>query len=132
MTIKEVCEQYDITPDTLRYYEKVGAIPSVSRTKGGIRDYTEEDMKWIHNAICMRNAGVPVDMLVEYVKLFLEGDETIQARYDLLVKAREEIQKQADELQNTLNLINYKVSRYKEAIKTGVLVWDADHKEMGE
>ena len=65
MTIKEVCEQFDITPDTLRYYERVGVIPEVNRTKGGIRDYTEEDIKWVENAVCMRSAGVPVEMLIE-------------------------------------------------------------------
>ena len=55
MTIKEVCEKYDITSDTLRYYERVGVIPEVSRTKGGIRDFSEEDIKWVENAICMRS-----------------------------------------------------------------------------
>ena len=54
MTIKEVCEKYDLTPDTHRYYERVGVIPEVNRTKGGIRDYTEEDEKWVVNAVCMR------------------------------------------------------------------------------
>ena len=63
MTIKEVCEKYELTPDTLRYYERVGVIPEVHRTKGGIRDYTEEDEKWVENAVCMRSAGVPVEML---------------------------------------------------------------------
>ena len=87
MTIKEVCEKYDITPDTLRYYERVGVIPTVTRTKGGIRDYEEEDIKWVQNAICMRNAGLPVEKLIEYVRLFQEGDSTIQARRDLLAEA---------------------------------------------
>ena len=126
MTIKEVCEKYDITPDTLRYYERVGVIPAVNRTKGGIRDFSEEDLKWVHNAICMRNAGLPVEMLIEYVRLFQEGDNTIQARRDLLVEARAEIQKQLDETQKTMDMINYKISRYEEAIKAGVLTWDAD------
>ena len=66
MTIKEVCEKYELMPDTLRYYERVGVIPEVHRTKGGIRDYTEEDEKWVENAVCMRSAGVPVEMLIEY------------------------------------------------------------------
>ena len=76
MTIKEVCEKYGITPDTLRYYERVGVIPTVARTKGGIRDYSEEDIRWVENAICMRSAGLPVEMLIEYVQLFREGDST--------------------------------------------------------
>ena len=117
MTIKEVCEKYDITPDTLRYYERVGVIPEVSRTKGGIRDFSEEDIKWVENAICMRSAGIPVEMLIEYVRLFKEGDETIQARRDILAEAREEIQKQLDRYQATMDRLNYKISRYAKLLK---------------
>ena len=126
MTIKEVCEKYDITADTLRYYERVGVIPEVTRTKGGIRDFSDEDIKWVENAVCMRSAGVPVEMLIEYVKLFQEGDSTITARRDLLMEARVEVQKQLDKYQATMDKLNYKISRYEEAIKTGVLTWDAE------
>ena len=129
MTIKEVCEKYDITPDTLRYYERVGVIPEVHRTKGGIRDFTDEDVAWVENAICMRSAGVPVEMLIEYVRLYQEGDETFQARRDILAEAREEIQKQLDKYQATMDRLNYKISRYDEAIKTGVLTWDRSFTE---
>ena len=126
MTIQKVCEKYDITADTLRYYERVGVIPPVNRTQSGIRDVDEEDIKWVENAICMRNAGMPVEMLIEYVRLFQEGDSTIQARRDLLAEAREEMQRKFDETKKTLDLITYKISRYEEALKTGVLTWDTD------
>ena len=129
MTIKEVCEKFDITPDTLRYYERVGVIPEVHRTKGGIRDFTDEDVAWVENAICMRSAGVPVEMLIEYVRLYQEGDGTFQARRDVLAEAREEIQKQLDKYQKTMDRLNYKISRYDEAIKTGVLTWDRSFTE---
>ena len=112
MTIKEVCEKYDLSPDTLRYYERVGAIPEVNRTK--------------ENAVCMRSAGVPVEMLIEYVKLFQEGDSTITARRDLLMEARAEVQKNLDKYQATMDRLNYKISRYEEAVKTGVLTWDTE------
>ena len=124
MTIKEVCEKYGISADTLRYYERVGVIPEVNRTKGGIRNYSEEDIKWVENAICMRNAGVPVEMLIDYVHLFREGDGTFQARRDLLAEARQAIQEQMDKLQETAQLLDYKISRYDEALKTGILRWD--------
>ena len=127
MTIKEVCEQFDLSPDTLRYYERVGVIPEVNRTKGGIRDYSEEDIKWVENAVCMRGAGVPVEMLIEYVKLFQKGDKTIKARRDLLMETREEVQAKYDQYKETLDRLNYKISRYEEAIKTGVLSWDAEN-----
>ena len=126
MTIKEVCDKYGITADTLRYYERVGVIPTVGRTKGGIRDYADEDIKWVENAICMRNAGLPVEMLIEYVRLYQEGDNTFQARRDLLAEARVEIAAQLAKYQETMDRLNYKISRYDEAIRTGVLSWDAD------
>ncbi|WP_281678995.1 MerR family transcriptional regulator [Eggerthia catenaformis] len=126
MTIKEVCEKFDLTPDTLRYYENVGVIPKVNRTKGGIRDYSVQDIKWVENAVCMRSAGVPVEMLIEYVRLFQDGDETIKARRDLLMDVRVELQKQLDKYQATMDRLNYKISKYEEAVKTGVLRWDAE------
>ena len=126
MTIKEVCEKYGITPDTLRYYERVGVIPTVGRTRGGKRDYSEQDIAWVENAICMRSAGLPVEMLIEYVRLFREGDSTFQARRDLLTKAREEIAAQLAKYQATMDRLNYKISRYDKAIQTGVLTWDKD------
>ena len=129
MTIKEVCEKYGITADTLRYYEKVGVIPTVGRTKGGKRDYSEQDIAWVENAICMRNAGLPVEMLIEYVRLFQEGDGTFKARRDLLAEAREEILGQIGKCQATLDKLNYKISRYDEAVRTGVLTWGTDEKE---
>ncbi len=79
MTIKEVCEKFGITADTLRYYERVGVIPEVNRTSGGSRDYTEENLKWVKNAICLREAGISIESIAEYVKLFKQGDETIAA-----------------------------------------------------
>lgn len=124
MTIKEVCKQFDISADTLRYYERVGVIPKVKRTKGGIRDYSEEDISWVENAICMRSAGVPVEMLIEYVKLYQEGDNTLEARRDLLIEARVEVQNKIDQYVETLNKLNFKISRYEEAVKIGVLSWE--------
>ena len=86
----------------------------------------EEDIAWVENAICMRSAGVPVEMLIEYVRLFQEGDGTFKARRDLLAEARSEIQEQLDRITETARLLDYKISRYEEAIKTGVLSWDKD------
>lgn len=80
MTIKEVSEKFDLSQDTLRYYERVGMIPPVTRTASGIRDYQEKDLSWVELAKCMRSAGLPVEAMIEYVKLTQEGDFTILAR----------------------------------------------------
>ena len=78
MTIKEISEKYHITADTLRYYERVGMIPPVTRRASGIRDYGPKDESWVSLAICMRRAGLPVEAMIEYVKLFQQGDKTLR------------------------------------------------------
>ena len=123
MTIKEVSEKYDITQDTLRYYERVGMIPPVTRTAGGIRNYTEEDILWVELAKCMRSAGLPVEAMVEYVRLFREGDSTIPARLRLLIEQRELLLVQRRQIDETLNRLNFKIGRYEDAVRTGVLDW---------
>ena len=112
MTISEVSQKYDITPDTLRYYEKIGLIPKVGRTAGGIRDYTEKDCIWINFMKCMRGAGVSINTMVEYVTLFQKGEETKDARKQLLIRERDKIAKQAAALNETLEFLNSKIERY--------------------
>lgn len=124
MTIKEVSEKYNIPADTLRYYERVGAIPPVTRTPGGIRNYTEQDIAWVQLAKCMRSAGLPVEVLIEYLQLYQQGDETIQARLQLLSEQREALLEQRKAIDEMLNRLNYKISRYEIAVETGVLSWD--------
>ena len=123
MTIKEVSEKYEISQDTLRYYERVGMIPAVTRTAGGIRNYSEEDLRWVSLAKCMRSAGLPVEAMIEYVRLFQQGDSTIPARLQLLVDQREALLEQRRQIDETLNRLNYKISRYETAVQTGVLCW---------
>lgn len=124
MTIKEVCEKFGITADTLRYYEKVGAIPKVTRTSGGIRSFTDEDISWVHNAICFRNAGLSVEMIAEYVRLYQLGDSTMEERRNLLKNARELILIEKAKYDDALDRLNYKISKYEEACETGILNWD--------
>ena len=102
MTIKEVSETFDISADTLRYYERIGMIPEVTRTAGGIRDYQESDLGWVELVICMRKAGLPVEALIEYVKLYQEGDETFEARLQLLSEEREKLEEQKAQIESIL------------------------------
>lgn len=124
MTIKDVAEKYDITPDTLRYYERIKMIPEVTRTAGGIRDYQESDLQWVELALCMRSAGLPIETMIEYLQLYQKGDETIPARLELLNNQMEVLKEQRDKIEATMKKLSYKISRYEEAVKTGRLVWD--------
>lgn len=126
MTIKEVSEKFGISQDTLRYYERVGLIPPVTRTPSGIRDYQESDLGWVENAVCMRNAGVPIEALIEYVKLYQMGDTTFEARRQLLQEQYDALQEQKEQIEATMKRLAYKVSRYEKAVQTGVLSWNKE------
>nr|WP_147590247.1 MerR family transcriptional regulator [Thomasclavelia saccharogumia] len=99
-------------------------ILEVTRTSGGIRDYQEEDLKWVELAICMRSAGLPIEVMIEYVKLFQQGDDTILARLELLNNQMEVLKSQKKQIEETMARLIYKISRYEKALKTGELVWD--------
>jgi DNA-binding transcriptional MerR regulator len=89
MKIAEVSEQYGISSDTLRYYERIGLIPPVNRSESGIRDYNELDLRRVEFIKCMRSAGLPVEVLIEYVGLVQQGDKTVEARKEILKEQRE-------------------------------------------
>jgi DNA-binding transcriptional MerR regulator len=116
MNIAEVAKRFALTQDTLRYYEKVGLIPRVTRTSGGTRNYSEYDCGWIDFIKCMRNSGVQIHALVEYVRLFEQGDSTADERKQILVRERDRIAEQIAEMQRTLDRLNNKIERYEKDI----------------
>lgn len=116
MTIAEVSEKFGITQDTLRYYERIGLIPHVNRNKSGIRAYTEEDCNWVEFIKCMRSAGLPIEVLIEYVGLFQQGDGTIKVRKGLLIEQRNQLIARIEEMQRTLNYLNHKIETYDQVV----------------
>ena len=113
MTIAEVSRRYDISPDTLRYYERIGLIPPVHRTSGGIRDYTPDDCRWVEFCKCMRGAGLTIEALIEYVALFQQGDATIDARKAILIEQREQLIERMADMQRSLDRLNEKIALYE-------------------
>lgn len=116
MTIAEVSEKYDISQDTLRYYERIGLIPHVNRNKSGIRDFTEDNCRWVEFAKCMRSAGLPIEALIEYVTLFQQGDETSEARKQILIEQRKQLLEKMEDMKKTLERLDYKITRYEQSV----------------
>lgn len=114
MTIAEVSKQFGLTPDTLRYYERTGLIPPVNRTASGLRDYDENDLKWVEFIKCMRAAGVSIEALNEYVSLFQKGIDTVAARKAILIEQRQQIADHIESLQATLARLDKKLDGYEE------------------
>ena len=116
MTIAEVSKKYGLSADTLRYYERIGLIPPVPRTKGGVRDYGEESCGWIELMKCMRAAGVQIEALIEYVALFQQGDSTVDARKAILIEQRDQLVERMADVQRSLDRLNYKIERYEQGL----------------
>jgi MerR family transcriptional regulator, aldehyde-responsive regulator len=116
MKIMEVSEKFGLSSDTLRYYERIGLIPLVHRKGNGIRDYSKLDLRRVEFIKCMRSAGLPVEVLIEYVGLVQQGDKTIEARKDILVEQRELLVARMKEMQKTLDILNHKIEVYENAV----------------
>lgn len=116
MKIAEVSERYGLSTDTLRYYERVGLIPTVNRNDSGIRDYNELDLRRVEFIKCMRSAGLPVEILIEYVALVQQGDKTIEARKDILIEQRTLLVDRMNEMQKTLDILEHKIEVYEKAV----------------
>jgi DNA-binding transcriptional MerR regulator len=116
MRISEVSQQCGISADTLRYYERIGLLPPVDRNDGGIRDYGEIDLKRVEFIKCMRSVGLPIEVLIEYFKLVQQGDQTIEARKEILVEQRAQLVAKMEEIQETLDFLDYKISVYEDAV----------------
>lgn len=116
MTIAEVSKKYGLTQDTIRYYEKIGLIPPVSRNSSGIRNFDEQSCRWIEFIKCMRNAGLSIEVLTKYVKLFKEGKSTVKERKNLLIGQREKLLEKQEDIKKTLERLNYKIELYNDII----------------
>ncbi|MBE8954271.1 MAG: MerR family transcriptional regulator [Quinella sp. 2Q5] len=115
MTIGEVSEKFDITTDTLRYYERIGLIPPVPRKLNGIRDYDEQACRWVSFVKCMRAAGVQIEALIEYVAL-MQADAGLERRKDILIEQRARLIEQAEHLRTTIERLDYKIDHYEDLI----------------
>lgn len=113
MMIAEVSKRYDISTDTLRYYERIGLIPPVTRRSNGIRDYSEKDLAWVSLIKCLRTAGVEVEALIDYVALYQVGPQTAEERKQILIEQRERLIERMALMQQSLDKLDYKIENYE-------------------
>lgn len=112
MTIAETSKKYGLSADTLRYYERIGLIPPVPRTRGGVRDYDEASCRWIELVKCMRSAGVQIEALIEYGALCRQGEGTEERRKEILMEQRALLLGRMEKMQQSLDRLDYKIANY--------------------
>ena len=116
MRIAEVSERYGLSSATLRYYERIGLLPPVNRAESGIRDYSELDTRRVEFVKRLRTAGLPIEVLIEYIALVQRGDDTISARKTLLQEQRELLVARMNEMQKTLDVLDRKIAIYENVV----------------
>lgn len=118
-TIGETAKILNIAPSALRYYDKEGLLPFVERSNGGMRVFKDEDFNWLFIIDCLKKSGLSIKDIKKYIDMTLQGDDTIDERLEMFQKQRERLQKQMNDLQNTLDILDYKCWYYETAKKKG-------------
>jgi len=111
-TVKQVAEKTKLKPHVLRYYEKEGLLPHVSRTRGGIRHYTDEDLEWIGLICCLKNTGMSIKQIHDFVSLSLQGPETLQQRCDMLKRHQKDVMQNIQEMESHLKVVTHKIAYF--------------------
>lgn len=112
MLISEVAKKFDLTQDTLRYYEKEKLIGPIKKGENGIRNYNEDDLKRIGFVKCMRSAGLEVAVLQKYIQLYNQGDDTIEKRRKILTEQKKQLKAKIDDMQQAYERLNMKIDLY--------------------
>ena len=109
-----MAEKEGITTHTIRYYDREGLLPLLERTESGIRKFSEEDIHWLELICCLKNSGMPLHRIKEFMNLCLQGEATCEERKQILVEHKQAILQQMKLLETSLNTVNYKIDHYRE------------------
>ena len=109
-TIKATAEMTNLSPHVLRYYEKEGLLPRVKRSGSGIRQYSYEDLEWLSLVCCLKNTGMSIKEIREFVNLSLEGPETLKIRCELLERHKKDMEDHIQEMRRYLENITHKIA----------------------
>ncbi len=118
-TIKQAAEIMNVTPTTLRFYDKQGLLPNIERKESGYRIFSDDDMAMLKVIACLKKSGMPIKDIQQFAKYVQMGDDSLQERYEMVLERKREVEKQIEELQSTLDFINYKCWYYETAIEAG-------------
>lgn len=119
-TIKEVSEKLDVSEHTLRFWAKSGLFPFVERDENNIRQFSDNDLEWVKIVKCLRSVGTDNKSIKRYINLCIIGDSTIPERYQIIQDTKAKAQQKMAELEQQLNLLDFKEKFYQNLIKNNL------------
>lgn len=118
-TVGEMAKRLGVAPSTLRYYDKEGLLPFVERSDGGIRLFKQADFEWLQTIECLKKTGMQLTDIKRFIEMAMQGDETIDERLELIIKQKQAVKHQIEELGKTLKTLEFKTWYYETAKKEG-------------
>lgn len=118
-SIGQVAKKTGLTAHTLRYYEKEGLLPFVRKNSSGLRVFTDNDLGWLSMIECLKETGMSLKGIKQYIDWFTEGDSTLPQRLEMFRGQKEKIEKQIALYKKHLAKIEYKIKLYDAAVKLG-------------
>lgn len=115
-TMKEVCNEANLTYQTLKYYCNEGLVPNVKRDKNNHRVFDERDVKWIKDLICLKKCGMSIEEMKTYLGMCLKGESTIPERKEMLTKKQVSLREAVKELEDSISYIDWKQNFYDEIL----------------
>ena len=116
-SISKAADKTGLSTFTLRYYEKEGLLPFVERTPSGTRCFKDSDFEWLAMIQCLKNTGMSIKDIKEFVGWCMEGDETLEKRLDMFNAQRKEVEARMAEFQSYLDKLDWKIAYYENAIQ---------------
>jgi DNA-binding transcriptional MerR regulator len=111
-SIKQVSEKTDLKAYVLRYYEKEGLLPFINRSKSGFRRYSEDDLEWLGLICCLKNTGMSIKQIKDFVELSMKGKDTLKERCEMLIQHKINVETQIEEMQKHLQKVSWKIDYF--------------------
>lgn len=118
-TVGEMAKKLGVAPSTLRYYDQEGLLPFVERSSGGMRMFRDSDYEWLQIIECLKKTGMQLKEIRSFVLMAMAGDETIAPRLALIRKQQEVVRERIRQLQETLDVLDFKCWYYETAQAAG-------------
>ena len=119
LIIGEVAAQFGLTVPTIRYYDQEGLIPNLQKNESGQRVFTAENIDALQIIECLKDSGMAIKDIKQFMQWVSEGDETLYNRREMFVRLRAQMQEKMNRLQHTMHVLDYKVGYYSKAVQDG-------------
>ncbi|MGN1272479.1 MAG: MerR family transcriptional regulator [Lactobacillus sp.] len=131
-SIGEVANMFNLSVPTLRYYDKENLIPNLQKTESGIRQFSPENLGAIQMIECLKKAGMPIKDIQFFMEQTQKGDETLPARLAMFKRLRKQVEAQMQDLQRTLDMVNFKCDYYQTAVNDGTEKYVKENMNLNE